>query len=126
MVVRRDDEPTTPEPRRGPGRDTPNRADTASSAARYPRGYGRPAEQIRDDIQERMHGHGYLDRSDIRVKVRDQEVSLQGTVTDERARRLAQEIAQGVAGVRRVDNMLEIGLPPRARARLEEPGEPAA
>lgn len=97
-----------------------------SDGERYPRGWGRAPEQIRNDIQDRMHGHSYLDQSDIRVEVREQKVILEGTVTDERARRLAQEIAQGVAGVRDVDNKLEVGLPPRARARLEEPGEPAA
>ncbi len=93
---------------------------------RYPRGYGRAGEQIRDDIEARMHGHSYLDQSEIRIEVQHNEVTLHGTVTDDRARGLAQEIAEGVSGVRVVHNRLEIGLSPRSRARLEPPGEPAA
>jgi BON domain len=76
---------------------------------RGPRGYQRSDAQIRDVICERMADHPALDASDVDVMVAaDGIVTLQGTVGSRQARRLAEEIADSVTGVRDVHNQLRL------------------
>lgn len=72
-------------------------------------------ERTAQDVRDRLLGHSYLDRSRIEVHVDRQHVTLRGTVTDDRALRLAGAAAAGVAGVRDVTNELRVGLPERRR-----------
>ena len=55
-----------------------------------------------------MTDHVRLDASDIEVVVANGEVTLQGTVASRFARRLAEDIADGVTGVRDVANQLRV------------------
>ena len=73
---------------------------------RGPRGWQRSDERIKDDVCERMTQHPYLDASDIDVQVGACEVTLLGAVPDRRAKRLAEEIAEAVSGVREVHNQI--------------------
>lgn len=73
-----------------------------------PRGWRRPDEQILGDICGRMADHGRLDARDIEVLVMNGEVMLQGTVGSRFARRLAEDIADSVTGVRDVTNQLRV------------------
>jgi hypothetical protein len=75
-------------------------------AGRGPRGYQRSDERIKDDVCERMCRHGQLDASDIEVLVANGEVTLHGSVTDRYAKRLAEDVAESVWGVREVHNQL--------------------
>ena len=76
---------------------------------RGPRGYQRSDAQIRDTICERMTDHPDLDAADIDVMVAaDGVVTLQGTVPDRAAKRLAEAIADSVSGVRDVHNQLRL------------------
>jgi osmotically-inducible protein OsmY len=77
-------------------------------AGRGPRGYQRADERIREDVCERFARHGYLDPTDIEIHVQSGEVTLQGTVTDRWAKRTAEDIAEGVWGVKEVHNQLRI------------------
>lgn len=79
---------------------------------RGPRGYRRPDEQIKNDICERMCESPELDATDIDVTVVNGEVILGGTVSSRHAKRLAEDIADSVVGVRDVHN--EIRLPEAA------------
>jgi len=72
------------------------------------RGWHRPDEQIVADVCGRMADHGRLEASDIEVLVVNGEVTLQGTVPSRFARRLAEDIADGVTGVRDVSNQLRV------------------
>jgi osmotically-inducible protein OsmY len=74
-----------------------------------PRGYQRSDERIREDICEQLTQHGELDCRDTEVTVRDREVTLSGRVESRRARRLAEDIAESVAGVADVHNQLHVG-----------------
>jgi hypothetical protein len=73
-----------------------------------PRGWRRPDEQILGDICAHMADHPRLDASEIEVAVSNGEVTLQGTVSNRAGRRLAEDIADSVSGVRDVANELRM------------------
>jgi osmotically-inducible protein OsmY len=75
-----------------------------------PGGATRPDDRIREDIRGHLIGDPRLDAADIEVKVEDGEVTLSGAVVDQPQRQRAQELAQGVSGVRNVRNALRIRL----------------
>jgi osmotically-inducible protein OsmY len=83
-------------------------AQSGPYAGRGPRGYTRPDERIREDVCERMSQHGQLDASDIEVRVTGAEVILQGSVGSRYAKRIAEDIAESVSGVREVSNQLRV------------------
>ncbi|MDQ3950889.1 MAG: BON domain-containing protein, partial [Gemmatimonadota bacterium] len=75
---------------------------------RGPRGYRRSDERIREDINDRLTWHPDIDASDVEVRVENGEVTLSGVVEDRRAKRLAADIADEVAGVEDVHNQLKV------------------
>jgi hypothetical protein len=75
---------------------------------RGPEGYQRSVEAIREDVCERLTRHGRLDATGIRVTVEDGEVTLDGTVESRSAKRMAEDTAESVPGVRDVHNRLRI------------------
>ena len=83
-------------------------AQSGPYAGRGPRGYTRSDERIREDVCERMSQHGQLDASDIEVRVTAAEVILQGSVGSRYAKRIAEDIAESVSGVREVSNQLRV------------------
>jgi hypothetical protein len=86
-----------------------SRSDEGRFRGRGPRGYQRSDAQIRDAVCERMADHPELDASDIDVMVAaDGVVTLQGSVADRPSKRLAEDIADSVSGVRDVHNQLRL------------------
>lgn len=77
-----------------------------SFRGRGPKGYRRSDERIREDVNDRLTDHAYLDASDIEVSVKDGEVTLSGQVFDRTDKRLAEDVAESVSGVRNVQNNL--------------------
>ena len=75
---------------------------------RGPRGYRRSRERITEDVCDALTWHSDLDASDIEVDVDDSEVTLRGTVESRWAKRLADDLAESVIGVRDVHNRLTI------------------
>ncbi len=73
-----------------------------------PRGYTRSDERVYEEVCERMARHGELDASDINVEVENGEVTLTGNAPDRQAKRLAEDIADSVFGVRDVHNRLQL------------------
>lgn len=73
-----------------------------------PRGYQRSEESICEEVCERLTRHGRIDATDISVSVDDGEVTLEGTVENRRAKRMAEDIAESVRGVRDIHNRLRI------------------
>ena len=71
-------------------------------AGRGSRNYRRRDERIEEDVHEALMRHPDVDATDIDVRVENGEVTLTGEVEDRRARRLAEEIAEQVSGVRDV------------------------
>ena len=79
---------------------------------RGPKGYQRSDERIREDICDRLSQHGQIDASEIQVSVSNCEVTLQGSVDSRGAKRLSEDIAEGVYGVRDVNNQLRVNREP--------------
>jgi hypothetical protein len=77
-------------------------------AGRGPKGWQRSDERIREDINERLTDHPHIDASEIEVQVQGGEVTLTGTVDERNAKRLAEDIAESVSGVRDVHNQLRV------------------
>ncbi len=73
-----------------------------------PRGYQRPDQRIYEDICERLSRHGQIDASNIQVEVQQGEVTLKGSVENRRAKRMAEELADTVSGIRDIHNELRI------------------
>lgn len=73
-----------------------------------PRGYQRSDERIREEVSDALSDHGDIDASDIEVKVQGGEVTLSGTVSDRGQKRLAEDCAEQVRGVRDVHNQLRV------------------
>jgi hypothetical protein len=73
-----------------------------------PRGWRRPDPEIMSDVCGCLAEHPRLDASEVEVLVLDGEVSLLGAVGSRGARRLAEEIADSVSGVRDVSNQLRV------------------
>jgi hypothetical protein len=98
---------------------------TGPHSGRGPRNYQRSDERIKEDLCERLTQHSYLDPSEIEVRVQNGEITLEGSVSDRWAKRTAEDLAEGISGVREVHNQLrvvqsELGQEPREGR--DEPG----
>ena len=77
-------------------------------AGRGPRNYTRSDNRIEEDINERLTEHPMIDATDIEVSVQDGEVTLRGYVDHRQAKRLAEDIAESVFGVKDVNNQIKV------------------
>jgi hypothetical protein len=75
---------------------------------RGPRGYKRSDDRIKEDVNDRLSDHPYLDASDVEVEVDEAVVILTGNVDSRSDKRLAEDIAEGVSGVNNVENRLRV------------------
>lgn len=75
---------------------------------RGPKNYQRSDDRIREDVSEQLTYHHDIDATDIDVQVQGGEVTLTGTVTDRRQKRMAEDIAEEVRGVRDVHNQIRV------------------
>lgn len=76
---------------------------------RGPRGYVRSDDRLWEAVCDALTEASDLDASDIEVAVDRGEVTLAGTVGERADRRLAEDLAGAVTGVRHVRNDLRIG-----------------
>jgi hypothetical protein len=77
-------------------------------SGRGPKGWQRSDERIREDVSERLADHPHIDASEVEVTVNNGEITLSGTVEDRHAKRLAEDIAESVSGVREVHNQIKV------------------
>ena len=75
---------------------------------RGPSGYVRSDERIREDINDRLTYHAFIDASNVNVEVQDGDVTLTGTVDNRFAKRRAEDISENVSGVKNVENRLRV------------------
>jgi BON domain len=100
---------------------------TGRFAGRGPKGYTRSRERIVEAVSDRLTDHPDLDASEIQVDVKDDVVVLRGKVHDRGQKRLAEDIAESVSGVRDVRNELDVDkgmleeLTDKITGRSEEP-----
>ncbi len=66
----------------------------------------RSDERIREEICERLTRHGRIDASDIDIRVANAEVTLEGD--DRESKRLAEDVADSVFGVKDVNNQIKV------------------
>lgn len=82
----------------------------------------RPADaSIREDVRSRLADDPGIDASDVEIRVEDHRVILEGTVSSELARQMAEVVAYEAEGVTGVENALTV----RARRRKDAPQAPA-
>ena len=77
-------------------------------AGRGPRNYQRPDERIRDDVNEQLTRHPDIDAFEIDVQVSAGEVTLAGTVESREMKRMAEDVADNVFGVKEVHNQIRV------------------
>ncbi len=85
-----------------------DRGGTGYHRGRGPRGYTRSDDRIRDDVSDRLTDNPILDASDIEVAVQGGEVTLSGSVDSRYSKRLAEDLADEVSGVKHVQNNLRV------------------
>jgi len=98
--------------------------DAGPHAGRGPRGYQRSDERIREDVCDRLCEHGYVDASQIEVTVLNGEVTLVGVVSDRPEKRMAEDAAESVLGVREVHNQLRVSPGGSGQEPPGHPGDP--
>ena len=97
-------------------RAAPRRGSSAPSQAsprqdhfgRGPKGYRRSDARIQEDVSELLKAHYAVDASDIEVSVQDGVVTLSGTVSDRRSKRMAERCIEDVSGVDDVTNQVRV------------------
>ena len=80
----------------------------SSYRGRGPKNYMRSDERISEDVNDRLMEDPYVDASVIEVNIDRCEVILSGTVDSREAKRRAEDIAEGVSGVRNVENRIRV------------------
>jgi hypothetical protein len=75
---------------------------------RGPSDYVRSDDRIHEDVNERLADDGWLDASDIRVKVQKGEVTLGGLVGSRLDKRRAEHVCDAVYGVKHTQNNLRV------------------
>lgn len=75
---------------------------------RGPRGWQRSDDHLREEACERLAESGWVDATEIDVRVEQCEITLEGTVDSRRSKRLAEDVVERVSGVRDVHNRLRI------------------
>lgn len=75
---------------------------------RGPSDYTRSDERIREDVNDRLTHDWRVDARNVRVTVKDAEVTLEGKVDSRATKRRAEDLADDVTGVRHVQNNLRV------------------
>jgi len=81
-----------------------------------PKGYSRSDDRIKEDINDRLSDDVFIDASDIEVSVSKGEVTLSGTVETRSSKRRAEDIAEGVSGVKNVENRIRLASSQRTES----------
>jgi osmotically-inducible protein OsmY len=81
-----------------------------SHYGRGPRNYRRSDDRIEEDINEQLTRHPEVDATEIEVNVDNGEVTLTGTVDNRNAKRIAEDVAESVSGVRDVHNQIRVSI----------------
>jgi hypothetical protein len=77
-------------------------------AGRGPRGYQRSDDRIREEISERLTEHPDIDPGEVDVQVQGGEVTLTGTAENRWMKRMIEDVADSVSGVKEVHNQIRL------------------
>lgn len=92
----------------GQGTQNVQTAQTGRFYGRGPKSYQRSDDRIKEDINERLTQHADIDATEIDVEVKQAEVTLRGTVDNRQEKRMAEDIAENVFGVKDVKNEIRL------------------
>ncbi len=73
-----------------------------------PQGFTWSDERIKELVSEALHDDEHVDATEITVEVKSGEVTLSGTVDDRRTKRMAEDCALRVSGVKDVQNQIRV------------------
>lgn len=99
-------------------------SDPGPHTGRGPKGYERTTDRMREEVCERLTRHGGIDASDIEVKAENDEITLTGTVDSRKTKRMAEDVAESVPGVKDVHNQLRISKNTEQRNTEQEKQQP--
>jgi hypothetical protein len=77
-------------------------------AGRGPKGYRRSDERVLEDVSQALEEDPRIDASEIEVVCHSGEIVLKGSVPDRRMKRLAEDCAENLPGVKDVRNELRV------------------
>jgi hypothetical protein len=80
-------------------------------SGRGPKGYTRTDDRIREDVCDRLSWNDEVDATEVIVRVTNGEVTLEGSVETRHMKRLAEDVAEEVAGVSDVHNQIRVTKP---------------
>ena len=75
---------------------------------RGPKGYTRSDERIKEELCEQLTRHPHVDASEIEIEVKNGEVRLSGTIEQKDGKRIAEDVAENISGVRDVRNEIRV------------------
>jgi osmotically-inducible protein OsmY len=73
-----------------------------------PKGFKRSDERIREDVSEAIARQGWIDASDVEVRVQSGEVTLSGTIVHRDHKRMIERMIEDLPGVVDVHNEIRI------------------
>jgi hypothetical protein len=79
-------------------------------SGRGPQGWQRSDDRIREDVNEALSQHGWLDATNVNVDVHNGMVTLTGTVENRYAKRMAEDALENISGVSDVQNNLRVQM----------------
>ncbi|MDB4941196.1 MAG: transport-associated protein [Labilithrix sp.] len=85
-----------------------------------PKGYRRSDARMLEDACEAIAQHGYVDASDVEVKVKDGVATLTGTVQHRYDKKVLEALVEHVRGIEEVHNQIRIPRPDRKRPEPQE------
>jgi osmotically-inducible protein OsmY len=94
-----------------------------------PKGYQRSSESLKEQVCERLEGHGEIDASEIEVAIQNGEVTLTGKVENREQKRMAEDCAGSVRGVKDVHNQLKVEAKKQSKSddnQMDESGTKSA
>jgi len=83
-------------------------AERTSFRGRGPKNYQRSDERIREEVCERLTMDHDVDASELEIEVQGGVVTLDGSVNERHAKRIAEDIADSVRGVKDVQNNIRV------------------
>lgn len=88
-----------------------------SHIGKGPKNWQRSDERIREEVCEALARHPEIDATDVEIRVQGGEVTLTGTVTERRAKRVAEDVVEDVFGVKDVTNQIKVDKSATTRGR---------
>ena len=88
---------------------------------RAPKAYKRTDERVKEDVYERLTNLD-VDASEVSVEVQEGKVTLEGTVPQRWMKHTIEDIADGCAGVKDVENRIRVQSQSRASGSESETG----